>query len=81
MRHRLAISIWTGAWMATVCAGLGQACAAQEIVALRQLNLQSLPGSGTKVTCLFLPTSREVPSNGYQPLIHAGPARAEETIT
>ncbi len=28
------------------------------------LNLQTRPGSGTTVTCLFLPTSREAPSNG-----------------
>ena len=31
------------------------------------LNLQTRPGSGTTVTCLFLPTSREVPSNGDSP--------------
>ncbi len=28
------------------------------------LNLQSLPGSGTTVTCLFLPVSRELPRGG-----------------
>ena len=44
------------------------------------LNLQTRPGSGTMVTCLFLPTSRELPPNGDQPGIHAQPARAEKTV-
>jgi hypothetical protein len=44
------------------------------------LNLQTRLGSGTTVTCLFLPTSRELPPNGDQPGIHAEPARTQETV-
>jgi len=43
------------------------------------LNLQSQPGSGTTVTCLFLPVSREAP-RGSAPRRHREkPNRAERT--
>jgi PAS domain S-box-containing protein len=44
------------------------------------LNLQTRPGFGTTVTCLFLPTSRDVLSNGDQRGSHAEPNPAEKAI-
>ncbi|HWX21169.1 MAG TPA: PAS domain S-box protein [Candidatus Binatia bacterium] len=43
------------------------------------LNLQSRPGSGTTVSCLFLPISRESPSNGHSQADPEEPVRAERT--
>ncbi len=43
------------------------------------LNLQTRPGSGTTVTCLFLPTSREVPSNGESSADRAEAAYLDKT--
>jgi PAS domain S-box-containing protein len=43
------------------------------------LNLHSQPGSGTTVTCLFLPVSRELPRGGVPRRHREEPARAEKT--
>jgi len=43
------------------------------------LNLQSQPGSGTTVTCLFLPVSRELPRGGTPRGHRQEPSRLETT--
>ena len=43
------------------------------------LNLHSQPGSGTTVTCLFLPVSRELPRGGVPRRHREEPAHAEKT--
>jgi PAS domain S-box-containing protein len=43
------------------------------------LNLQSQPGSGTTVTCLFLPKSREVPRGGGPRRLRQESGRLENT--
>ncbi len=43
------------------------------------LNLQTRPGFGTTVTCLFLPISRDLTSNGDSPSGRAEPAHLNKT--
>ncbi len=45
------------------------------------LTLQSQPGSGTTVTCLFLPVSREAPRRSVSRRRREKPNRAEHTQT
>jgi PAS domain S-box-containing protein len=44
------------------------------------LNLQSKPGFGTTVSCLFLPVSRESPVDGTAPVRRQEPVRAREAL-
>lgn len=45
------------------------------------LNLHSQPGSGTRVTCLFLPVSREMPRGGARGASGKNPGRVESSQT
>jgi two-component system CheB/CheR fusion protein len=44
------------------------------------LNLQSRPGFGTTVSCLFLPVSRESPVDGTVPVKRQEPVKAREAL-